>query len=239
MPCSSRSSSRQSGTVSSQRHLEDARLLARIESGELKSARMLELWRDFNGAWAEKQALELQMKRAGDEFGPKLDPDSEWSLVSNRWQSLHTALIAEAERIENEEEVGQLRESISEPGAPTPLERKIEALLAIAAHTAQRAQGSGPDHVQVEAIGGGSVVLSYVSYLTSGAPVPQEHEISPSGAHRNLYDRRAKRDWELGGRRRFTKVRRGYWTDEHGWIEAFTDDEHARLLDRLSDTRDA
>lgn len=197
-------------------------LLALVESGELSSPRLLELWRDLNVALADKQAAE-QRAVDGDGFGEAFtNPDSDYARASARHAALYAAVAAEAELLLDGGEVGSARPQIlsDEMVANFTAEERIAAefALLVAERHQRRTDGKPVEHAGWERLGDGRLVFTIVTTLHSGAPVIHRNLIEGRKI-RSIYNRSERNDWKSYDWR-FDKAFRGYWfkRDDQGVV---------------------
>jgi hypothetical protein len=214
------------------------KLLALVESGELSSPRLLELWRDVNVALADKQAAE-QRARDGDKLGEVLmDPDSDYARASSRHSALLAAVIAEAELVFGGESNGLPPPSqsvaVDEIESPRPqvlsddmlmnfsaderIAAEAELLLAEAIERKHFNRSGAVKRAGWDRLRDGRLVLTFVTTLIGGSPVYHRRVIQGRRS-RPIYDRSARNDGESYGSR-FEKAFRGYWfkRDESGMV---------------------
>lgn len=217
-------------------------LLALVESGELSSPRLLELWRDLNVALADKKAAE-QRAIDGEGFGEAFsNPDSDYARASSRHAALYAAVAAEAEllldgsegsppellldHIEVESPRAQILSDDMVANFTTDERIAAEFALLVAERHQRRTDGKPVEHAGWERLRDGRVVFTIVTTLHSGAPVIHRHLIEGRKI-RSIYDRSEKNDWKSYDWR-FDRAFRGYWfkRDDQGVLvtdKAFED----------------
>lgn len=188
-------------------------LLALVESGELSSPRLLELWRDLNLALVDKQAAE-QRAIDGDGFGEAFtNPDSEYRRASSRHAALYAAVAAEAELLLGGAEAESARPQIlsDEMVAILTTEERMAAefALLVAERYQRETDGKPVEHAGWERLHDGRVVFTIVTTLHNGAPVFHRYLIEGLKI-RSIYDRSGKNHWKSYDWR-FEKAFRGYW----------------------------
>jgi hypothetical protein len=213
------------------------RLLALVETGELSSPRLLELWRDLNVALADKTAAEQRAIDAGELGDAFIDPNSEWARAGTRHAALYEALIAEAELALGGREIEVERPQIlsDEMKAALSPDEQLAAqfVLLMAERHERRTNGRSVQQAGWERTRDGRLILTAVTTLHSGHPVYHRHLIEGRKL-RSIHDRSFKKDMEEHGHR-FERAMRGYWFNRDDPGVVATDENVAEAWARLDE----